>query len=153
MTCMNVSPYNLLEYEDKNGIIYKKEDKLAIIKNTLIYKNIFSGFIYPNISQEKKFQLLFLYLKEMKRELNTKYPGIKFIFLLYNRTYSLNVKSNLNLTNEMLDQIKQLDIEVIDLEAIFGKQLYNPKYRYVGNHPSSYAWEQIVPEIIKLEKI
>lgn len=153
MTCMKVDPYYLLEYEEKNGTLQQKYDKLAFIKNTLIYKNIFSEFIYPHISQEKKFKLLYSYLKEMKRELNIKYPGIKFVFLIYNKKYNINIQSNLNITDEMIKEIEKLGIDVIDLETIFADKLYMKKYRYVGNHPSKKAWEEIVPHLIQIENM
>lgn len=153
MTCMKIDPFYHLEYEEKDGILQQKNDKLAPIKNTLIYKHIISDLIYPNTSQQKRFELLKLYLKEMKRELNDKYPNIKFVFLIYNKNYKLDNISNLKFTDKMLEEIKRLDIDVVDLEDFFGNKLYEDKYRYVGHHPSTQAWQEIVPKLIEFERI
>ena len=153
MTCMKIDPFYHLEYEKKDGILQQKNDKLAPIKNTLIYKHIISDLIYPNTSQQKRFELLKLYLKEMKRELNDKYPNIKFVFLIYNKNYKLDNISNLKFTDKMLEEIKRLDIDVVDLEDFFGNKLYEDKYRYVGHHPSTQAWQEIVPKLIEFERI
>lgn len=149
MTCMKIDPYYFLDYEEKNGMLVEKKDKLAIIKNTLIYKHIISDWVFPQISDEVKFKKLNMYLKEIQQELKTKYPDIKLIFLIYSRSYKINSKQYLKLTDDMLQQIRNEGIEVIDLENIFGTKLYDDKYRGVQYHPSKEAWELIVPELSK----
>ncbi len=152
-TCMNIDPYYLLEYEQKDGKFVQKQDKLAPLRNTLLYKNIYSKFIYPQINQEKRFKLLKKYLEEMKNEISQKYPPApKFVFLIYLKSNKPNYPKNLEFTDDMINEIKQMGIDVIDLSVIFGKKLYEQDM-LIKRHPSAKAWQIITPEIIKMEKM
>lgn len=52
----------------------------------------------------------------------------------------------------MINEIKQMGIDVIDLSVIFGKKLYEQDM-LIKHHPSAKAWQIITPEIIKMEKM
>ncbi|MGM9993935.1 MAG: hypothetical protein ACI37R_04310 [Candidatus Avigastranaerophilus sp.] len=58
----------------------------------------------------------------------------------------------LEFTDDMINEIKQMGIDVIDLSVIFGKKLYEQDM-LIKNHPSAKAWQIITPEIIKMEKM
>ena len=107
--------------------------------------------IIPLIPETKKFNLFKTYLKEMKKNQEENYPNAKFILILYDR------KNNeyINLTNERIQEIKNMGIEVLDFDKIFGDELYKQEY-HIGvfdDHPNPKAWEKIVPEIVRIEKM
>ncbi|MBQ2645288.1 hypothetical protein IJG14_06935, partial [bacterium] len=151
MSCVFIDVFNFFSYEYKNNQFVIKNDKLKSIKNTMLYQSIMYHIVIPLIKEENKYNLFITYLKEMKKVLKEKYPNAKFILILYDR------KNNeyINLTNERIQEIENIGIEVIDFDEIFGDKLYQLEYQLseMDNHPNAKAWEMIVPEIVKREKM
>lgn len=140
---------NFLNYVEKNGRMVLKKDKFPYLKNNILYRTVMQELYFPNLTQEQKFYKLLLFLKEMKIEMQKKYPSAKFIFVIYDRNHT----EHLYITDDMIERIKKCGIEVISLDDIFGDELYGGENRQkeIYNHPSAAAWKKIVPALIKIK--
>nr|MCR5261562.1 hypothetical protein [Candidatus Gastranaerophilales bacterium] len=99
---------------------------------------------------EQKFNLFMQYLREINENIKIKYPKAKFVFIIYNKSQCSDL-----FTDDRIRQIKDLGIDFISLEDIFGDKLYSKEFciNETDAHPSYYAWNQIVPELVKAEKM
>jgi len=150
VTASELSPYYYFDYKYQNGEMTKNNGVFNLLKNLMLYYYIFDKFIFHKLNQEDNFNKLKLYLSAMKNELTAKYPEAKFVFVIYDKKFDLAIK----FTDEKIQEIKNMGIDVIDLDKIFGDKLYDKEYRlddYV--HPNEKAWELIAPELVKIENM
>ena len=117
-------------------------------KQSLFYRSYFNFFIsrhfaFKKEKYENSFDLIHLYLKEIKREVdkhfisNGKSP--KFVVLIYNDYYNYPWK-----------MLEKDDITVLSAKKITKTNLDNLVYRLPkDHHPNEKAWEIIVPALVK----
>lgn len=146
-----INSYKFFEYKNKKGKFQTEKGLVNYLKNTVIYQYIVRCFIFHKINDDENFNLLKTYLKEMKQEINIKYPNSKFIFIIYDKKNDIALK----LTKEKQKEIQDLGIKVIDLDDIFGDKLYKPEYTIseTDAHPNAKAWKLIAPQLVKIEKL
>ena len=149
-TCRLIDEFKFLEYEKKDGEMVVKKDLINFLKNTMVYQSFISYFL-PKVRAEKKFDLFKFYLKEIKKEAYKRYPNAKFVFILYERPNT----EYIDIPPELIKDIKDMGIDVIDLKEVFGDKIYQKEYLLdnTDDHPNAKAWEMIVPEIAKIEKM
>ena len=153
MPCSLIDDYNFLEYTKNNDNFTEKEPLFKYLKNSVLYNSFIRYIVFPNIRESDRFNLFLLYLHTMKKEIYKKYPNAKFIFVIYDGHYSDD--DFINFTDDKIQKIKDANINVIDLDEIFGKKLYKTEYRISSEdkHPNAKAWENIAPEIVNKGKI
>lgn len=83
-------------------------------------------------------------LKECKRILNCHYPNAKFVVL----TYSDNFYNN-PIHKKLWNDLKKDGFILVDVSELMGHNTMNKGYRLTDNHPSSKAWDEIVPALVK----
>lgn len=151
LPCSNIDFENFFRYKEKNNEFVLDESRFPLITNSLFYRTIQSDFVYGKISQKEKYKTLKMYLKEMKKDINKKYPDAKFVFVIYDR----EIVKELDFTEELMNDIRNLGIDVISLDKIFGDTLNNEENRMkeIYNHPSAAAWQKIAPAIAEIEKM
>lgn len=104
--------------------------------NLLFYKYIIAPL-------NKDSNLMLLYLKEIKKEIDTKIKNnqnkpTKFVILEYEKDKTIN-----------WDRLKKDGIKVINADDLTGINLLNKEYRLEDWHPNAKAWEVIVPALVK----
>lgn len=148
MTCGVIDDFNFFSYEKNGDNIVLKEQKFKYLKNCLTYKYFEKKFYYKFFPKDKKFKLLKFFLQQMKDTAEKKYPGIKFVFIIYDVIDDFDF----NIDDKMIKQIKDMGIDVIRLSEVI-EDFYNPKYSEESKHPTADAWKNLVPEIVKIEKM
>ena len=144
-----LNPFNFLSYEYQNGQFLPKEDKIKYLRNTMLFQSIMFKIVFPLIKEEDKYNLFKTYLKEMKKEIDKKYPNAKFVIVWYDRSD----RQYIDLSNDRIKEIKDLGIDIIDLDEFFGNKLYQKEYQLPDWHPNTKAWELVVPKIAEIEKM
>lgn len=149
MKCFDLFPIDILEYVEKDGKFIPQKNYFAFLKNTLIYQNLYYNFVYKKKTDDEKFELMKKYLYYIKKEAEEKYPGIKFVFI----NYDGKVKEYIDLNEERLNEIRKMDIDVIDIESKFDLRKKEYHVSDSDSHPSAKAWREITPYIVKVEKM
>lgn len=121
-------------------LIFKKTN---FFQHFFIYKDIYCLLKFRFSSQESKSKLFMLYLKEIQKEINTKFgkngKTPEFIILIYPQDESINWK-----------EIENLNIKVISAEQLTSVDLDTEEYKASDNaHPGAKAWQVIVPALVK----
>ncbi|MBQ2644629.1 hypothetical protein IJG14_03540 [bacterium] len=146
--------FNFYGHQYKNGELILKKDRyqfITCLKNTYIFYYL-NNYIFRNIPDTERYLMFLKYITEMKKQVNKNYPKAKFIFVIYDINEPYHI---LKFTQQRIQQIKNLGIDVIILDEVFGNKLYTLEYQRseVDKHPNAKAWQLIVPEIIKMEKM
>ena len=102
------------------------------LQKTFIYKYVTSKLIFSDSILENFNDLLFLYFKEIQKEVKAKYPNAKFVIYVYD--YYNEFDEN-NIKNLKKDGIK----------VILSDKDYNEKQYldFDNQHPNERAWEEI----------
>ena len=141
-------------------LIYKLKNNDLIINNTpsFLYKSfIFKELVKINDDRNnivtiennyKKFILANEIFLRSKKILEQKYPDIKFVILKYNYENDHNVNYELPFMWDILEKEGFIILETKDL--IGRKFVLNSKDTVNdGYHPSEYAWDLLLPPLIK----
>ena len=100
------------------------------IRKTFSYKNLTGKLEFPDFILKKLDGLLFLYFKEIHKELKAKYPNAQFVIYDYYNDLDENIIENLN-----KDGIKVINGDVV---------YYEEQYKTIDHlHPNGRAWEEI----------
>ena len=85
---------------------------------------------------------------QSKKKLEEHYPNIKFVILKYNveNDYELNYE-----TPFMWDFLEKEGFIILDTKDLIGRKFVSNSKDTVkdGYHPSEYAWDLIIPPLIK----
>lgn len=121
----------------------KLKDKKSLFYRCYIYFFISRHFAFKEENYHNSFNLIHLYFKEIKRETekhfksNSKKP--QFVVLIYD-----------DYSKFPWAQLEEDGIKVIFAEKITQTNLKESKYRIPNDyHPSSKAWDIIVPALVK----
>ena len=121
---------------------YIKGTKFAIKLNSFIYNNL--------ISDNKKFDLLKLYLEECKKSLENKNPNCKMVIVIYN---SEENSKQVGIKPFHTNRWKELEEEgfiVINFDTEEYNYLNTKEYIAEDKlHPSAKVWEKLTPIIAK----
>lgn len=120
-----------------NTLTYKK----SIFERNFssLYNHINNYYITRCIKQEDKQKRLFLYFKEIHKEIHKYYPNSKFIIFVYMEDNYLD-----------WNELKKTGIMVIKAKDILNVNIMDNEYIGIDNvHPNAKAWEVIVPALVK----
>lgn len=145
--------------------------KYNILYNSFIYqyyKNIdIDGYFWSDFNN--RYELFFNVVKKMKEESEKLYPGSKFVILLYsdvnndicegimgeNNSNKENVDKLFEVlySNEFRKRLEDMGIIVLSTEELIGRKMYKKEDRIPNDpnhpHPSSEAWDEILPQLAK----
>ena len=111
-----------------------------------------TDIIYSLKSDNQKFNLYKLHIKEVNKALHEKYPDSKLVVIVYNDDTYQNVMGfdiKPFHTNRW-DEIEQMCVKVINFDVPEFNFLNQRQYRTIDNlHPSGLAWDVLVPVVAK----
>ena len=124
-------------------------------------KTIFYNFMSKE-NADKNFDLVKAYFEDARRELQKRYPGIKFIIMKYPGKIDYDENHQMLKNDYYLHYIfrtprwKELEDEgfiILDLTKYIDVNLSDEKYTFPDGHPNAKAWdiitERLVGDIIK----
>ena len=100
------------------------------IRKTFTYKNLTENLNFSDSILKKLNGLLFLYYKEIQKEIATKYPNAKFVIYDYQN----------NLEENDIKNLENGGIKVIGSDKDYRR---NPYLAFDNSHPNGRAWEEI----------
>jgi hypothetical protein len=118
---------------------------------------------------DKRYDLFFNVVSKLKEESENLYPGSKFVMLLYsdvNQDLCEGIMGKNNENKEIVDKLfevlyspefrkrlEDMEITIISTEELIGRRMYKKEDRMQNDpnhpHPSSDAWDEILPELVK----
>lgn len=123
---------------------------LDYIKVSYFAKKL-NNFIFMFKSDNQKFNLLKIYLKEIKKKIIEKYPNAKFVVIVYKDIPNATIKP---FHTNRWSELEHEGIKVINLDTNEYNFLKQKEYLAIdGIHPSSKAWERLIPIISKELKL
>ncbi len=135
---------NKLEFIDSNKNIFS-------IFNYFYIKALLENYIYLiQIHDTKKtYNLFYKYIEEIYKIIKTKFPNSKFVILyMYDIFDSREDDGKFNIND--LKKVKEKNKDIIILDSLeLCPQLKENKYWMFDGHPSTQAWDILVPEISK----
>lgn len=141
----------VLHYNMKNGIL-EQEKRL----NSFIYKTfLVKSFLYnedrkreANKKQDMvdNFENALAILKETKKELETRYPNIKFIIV----RYQLEDDDTYREIPDMWEKLEENGFTIVNSEDLIGRKFkyYSEDTNVDEYHPSEKAWDTLLPPLI-----
>ena len=160
-----------------NYIDFQKYSFLDNLYTYSYYRNKkLSDYIFDDDDFSKRLNLFYLVIKDIKNQTDKLFPGSKFIFLIYSdinydlcdgitSSYHEGMKINpveksfdIMYSEEFKEKLKSIgqdNFYVITTEELIGRKMNLPEDRISSDldknhpHPSSSAWEKIVPALIK----
>lgn len=160
--------YNFLRQQ--NYIPFQKYNFLYRSYTYQYYQNVkLDQYYWNDQNYEKKLELFFNVLKDLKNECNILFPNAEFIVLLYsdinndlceglwnsvnNQAERIQKQFDILYSNEFRKRIESLGIKVLSTEELIGRKMYKPEDRIPNDpnhpHPSTKAWDEILPQLIK----
>ncbi len=119
-----------------------------------IVQNFLNNYVNKKImipeNQDKNFDLLKLYFTESRKELQKRYPNIKFIIVKY-PSYSYGAQhdssNNIFISNRW-KELEDLGFIVYDLNEKVNVNLKDDEYTLADQHPNGKAWEIVSKTIV-----
>ena len=120
-----------------NKLEFYEQNKL--IRSSQLYKK-FMELKYYTIKRKESLDLMFLYLKEINKEMKKRLPNATFVLLLYE-----------DYLNEDWSELEKDGIIVINIEKLANIHTKDPQYTQseTDPHPNAKAWEIITPALVK----
>ncbi len=133
--------FSVKKFTEAVDIYYNYEDSYARYENSYStdmyeYKNIFNP------------ELLFRELiKECRKEIQKRYPNVKFVILLYRERLFYH---NEEYDNKIWQDLKDDGFIVIDSYDLVGDELNSDKYilSQEDEHPNAEAWKILMPKFV-----
>ncbi len=151
-----------LDYKYKNGIMEEVHNPLVYYLNGLyiVRKYIENIYLFKILSREnadKNFDLLKLYFEDARRELQKRYPGIKFIILKYpveDEYYDYELYPDYyyyeyTFKSPRWKELEQEGFIIVDLLKCIDVDLSSKKYTFPDGHPNAKAWDIITERLSK----
>ncbi len=133
--CNRPSAPFFLPIKNYTQLKYLEIPTMLTCSNLENYINLFLTYNRFYKNQNKLYEL---YIKEIKKEIENKFPGTKFIILTYE---PMEEDIKCHLTD---DGIKIIDVQTFD------KKLNTLEYKIPNDvHPNAKAWQVIVPALAK----
>lgn len=130
--------------KNKNGELEYVDSKFESIKLSYIYREI-NNLLYEKQLIKNTDENLLFYIKEINKEISNKFSNgnqkTKFIVFVYTDPIFGYPKFK--------EALEKENITVINIKDFIDIDVTDPKYRTFDDHPSEYAWECIVPLLIK----
>ncbi len=150
VNCNKIDNTKYLRYFVKDGQLREE----IISDNFYLLRNLKNSLYYllKDMNREKIFNLVKIYLINIRDEAKLKYPSAKFIVIDYgNSQYNYFSESR-------LQELEREGIKIISLNKIFKGKLRMNKYRNsekddVFRHPNGNAWEITVKYLKKRYKL
>lgn len=163
--------WELYNFMRKLGFI--PNQKYSLLYKSHVYKwlqNVKADeYFYDDVNSEKKYNLLINIFKEMKKESEKLYPGSKFAVLIYsdinydlceglmgeNNGNAEDVERQFKImeSERFKKDLENLGIIVVTTEELIGRKMDKPSDRIKNDpnhpHPSSKAWDEIIPKLVK----
>ncbi len=149
-----------LSYEEKDGKLIEKNPITLPLQRFYVVANFYRAFMFSKFhlnakNDDKNFDLVKLHFEEARKELQKRYPNVKFIIIKH--PYSLSttqIGGNYSLAyNYITPRWKELEDEgfiIIDLLKDFpGTNFESEEYTVPNGHPNSKAWDIVVKKLIK----
>lgn len=157
-------------YRQSNWIPFQKYNFLYRSYTYSHFKNIeLEKYYNDDKNYEKRIELFFKIMTDMKKKSDELFPNSKFIFLIYsdvqkdlclglwNTVYNdeqeMNKLFEIMNSNQFKDRLKAENIEVVTTEELIGRKMFRPSDRVINDpnhpHPSASAWKEITPQFVK----
>lgn len=142
-----------LQYKIENNKLKEKFSPIDIFSKTFLisafyYQKDLSMDFYDSKIKDENSELAFKLFSESKRILQEKYPDIKFTILRYEVVDEYEEKME---NPQMWKKLKDDGFIILKSSDLIGR-----KYKYNsedtnqdGYHPSEYAWDLLVPPLVK----
>lgn len=116
-----------------------------------LWKNFMLEHYIPKLREndDKNFDLVKLYFEEARRELQKRYPDIKFIIIKHPIfTYEENQKPNIYYT-ERWKELEKEGFIIYDINLRLNKDFRQDKYILPDRHPNENAWTVLSKQFVK----
>lgn len=135
---INLSAPHFRSVNNMSSLVYQKN---YFYYHTFIYK-CFKKIQFRYTSPKLVNELLFLYFKEIDKEIKNRFKSANFIIIVYDDSDNINWEEY----ERNIDGIK-----IIKINDILNINLGDLEYKLseTDSHPNAKAWEVVVPAIVK----
>lgn len=139
----NKNAANLI-YKKEKGV-YKEEKPLFVNFWGLLTVKKIQEYFFSKISEQEKLKYFEDMLVESKKISDKRFPGSKFVILIYPKDNSF-----FKGVDKTFENLQKKGFIVIDLKKEMNKKLESDEYKiYDKFHPSEKAWDEITPYVAK----
>lgn len=157
-------------YRNANWVPFQKTNIFDRFYTYQYFRNIeIDNYFSDDENYEKRLELFFKIVRDMKQKSDNLFPNSRFIILIYsdvnkdlceglwgsvnNSEYQMNKLFEIMNSESFRQKLKSEGIEVISTEELIGRKMYKNSDRAVNDphhpHPSSSAWDEILPQLAK----
>jgi len=147
-----------LSFEEKDGKLIEKNTMLLNLNRLYIVRKFMKQTVFPKLlsknNNDKNFDLIKLHFEEARKELQKKYPDIKFIIIKHpsglrescpEDTYSLEYSYRTPRWQELEDE----GFIIYDLNEKLNLDMEDNEYTLPDGHPNSRAWEVVSQKLVQ----
>ncbi len=139
-----------LKYKMDHGRLIQDKPIFPFLYNFYITRYIQRGCWNQKVSNAKNnnevFELIKKHFIESKKIIDRKYPGTKFVILMYDET-------NWYIDTPRWQELEKQGFIILHTDKITGKHIAQQEYKLIDGHPNEKAWDFVVPAMAKALKI
>lgn len=137
-----------INYEKKNGVLIEKKLPFYYLRRLSLFRAFMKKYIEKNILGNTKreneiFDLVKLYFEEAGKELQARYPDIKFVIMKYPAAKNDTPIEKFVYNTDRWKELEDEGFIIYDLEKKFDADLESSEYVVPGRHPKPSAWKMI----------
>ena len=148
-----------LGYEENNGKLIEKNPLTLQLNRFYLISNFFQNIIFSKIylnkkNDDKNFDLIKLHFEEARKELQKRYPNVKFIIIKHPfgvmTSNDMDSYSLLNsYTTKRWQELEDEGFLVYDLKDVLDVDITSDEYTFPDGHPNEKAWNIVTKKLVK----
>ena len=161
-------------YRKQNWIPFQKHSVLDNFYTFRYFRNMdIDKYFHEDENLEKRMDLFFKMMNEIKNKSKELYPDSKFVFLIYSdvnkdlceglmnsvKKDSQDIEKMFEIMNskQFKHRLEAMDMQVITTEELINRKMVKQSDRAENDphypHPSASAWDEVIPKLIKKLKL
>ncbi len=149
-----------LGYEEKNGQLVEKNPPMLQLNRFHIIKKLYTEYLFKKYylsqkNKDKNFDLIKLHFEEARKELQKRYPNVKFIILKHpcdtERTpFEVGYYIIDSYTTPRWKELEDEGFIVKDLKTYIPNiNFESQEYTFPDGHPNQKAWDAVAEKLVK----
>jgi len=142
-----------LNFEEEEGALIEKYPPFGILRclysfRILMEKHIYNKWLNNESRKDELFDLMKRYFEEMRKELQARYPSIKFVIIKY-PCPEQNAVSQYIESSHRWKELEDEGFIVYDISKKININFNDSEYRLPDGHPKANVWEIVSRKLVR----